>query len=377
MGNEKMKGVFQKKGYWYARIDGQEKYCGKGDKGHDLAVAAKAKEIAKAYENREINTGLKVRRTTLKTVQDVANWYMTLPNVQAKKSFDRYAISAGHLLRYFGKRPANMVEADEQERYGELRRAQGAADATINFDIRVLSAMYHLASRRKLIPLEYLPGEFITRGGSAPRRIVTDDEYQGILEQSDSEDFKDLVTAAYESAMRSREVTNLTPSQVKLDVQHISGQVLDYIDLGIFDTKTASRRTVPVSPELKAILEKRMRGLEPDDRIFTINGGKWYSQTIGEKLRAACKKAEIPYGDKNFDKKGNRVGVVFHCFRNTRTTKWVEAGFSDEIIRRATGHRSLSAYQQYVKLGPSAVMRLVDTSESLATKPRQNRREAL
>jgi hypothetical protein len=35
-------------------------------------------------------------------------------------------------------------------------------------------------------------------------------------------------------------------------------------------------------------------------------------------------------------------------------------GFSDEIIRRATGHKSLEAYQQYVKLDPAAVMRLVE-----------------
>jgi len=33
--------------------------------------------------------------------------------------------------------------------------------------------------------------------------------------------------------------------------------------------------------------------------------------------------------------------------------------FSDEIIRRATGHKSLEAYRQYVKLDPHAAMRLV------------------
>jgi hypothetical protein len=34
-------------------------------------------------------------------------------------------------------------------------------------------------------------------------------------------------------------------------------------------------------------------------------------------------------------------------------------GFSDEIIRRATGHKTLEAYQNYVKLDPTAVMSLV------------------
>ena len=84
---------------------------------------------------------------------------------------------------------------------------------------------------------------------------------------------------------------------------------------------------------------------------------------VSIKFNALCKSAGIPHGDKALNEKGERVGVVFHCFRHTRTTRWVEMGFSDEIIRRATGHRSLEAYQNYVKLDPAAVMRLVASEE--------------
>ena len=38
--------------YWYAQIEGQKKYCGAGDKGREIAIAAKAKDIAKNYENK-------------------------------------------------------------------------------------------------------------------------------------------------------------------------------------------------------------------------------------------------------------------------------------------------------------------------------------
>ncbi len=34
--------------YWYARIDGEKKYCGRASEGRRLAVAAKAKEYHKA-----------------------------------------------------------------------------------------------------------------------------------------------------------------------------------------------------------------------------------------------------------------------------------------------------------------------------------------
>lgn len=36
-----IKGVTQKNGYWYARIDKRVIYCGKGEKGKELAEAAR------------------------------------------------------------------------------------------------------------------------------------------------------------------------------------------------------------------------------------------------------------------------------------------------------------------------------------------------
>ncbi len=83
-------------------------------------------------------------------------------------------------------------------------------------------------------------------------------------------------------------------------------------------------------------------------------------------MRVICEKAGVPHGDKLLNKKGERIGIVFHCLRHTRTSKWIEMGFSDEIIRRATGHKSLEAYQRYVKLGPQSVMRLVEGKKSEA-----------
>ena len=45
------------------------------------------------------------------------------------------------------------------------------------------------------------------------------------------------------------------------------------------------------------------------------------------KMRFACSRAKISYGDKILNKKGERIGIVFHCLRHTRASKWVEAGF--------------------------------------------------
>ena len=371
-----MKGVtsIERKGalYYYARIDGDRVYCGKGPKGRNMAEAARSKYVTRQYESKEVRAGLTVKKAALKTVKELSNWYMTLPSVQDLKSYDRKVDACAHILRFFGNKPVGQAEGDEQERYRQHRLQKGAMDGTINLEIKVLSTMYHTALKRKLISAEAMPGEFVQKKADNPRRIVTDAEFKKLLEHADP-DFRDVLVCGYESAMRSSEICNLTKSQIRLGMQHISGGLMDYIDLGIFDTKTGARRTVPVSDTLKEVFQRRIDGLEPDDWVFTSRGRKYNRELVRNKMWAVCTDAGVIYGDKAVDKKGARIGVVFHCLRHTRTTKWVEMGFSDEIIRRATGHRSLEAYQRYVKLDPHAVMRLVSKEHKNGIKTTKTR----
>jgi len=97
---------------------------------------------------------------------------------------------------------------------------------------------------------------------------------------------------------------------------------------------------------LKKVSQSRLKELIPEDYVFTENGKKFTKNMITKRMKKACKRAGIVYGDKPVNTKGERIGIVFHSLRHSRTTKWVEMGFSDEIIRRATGHKSLEAYQK-------------------------------
>jgi integrase len=359
----KMKGVTSIKHkdaiYWYARVDGERVYCGKGKKGEELAEAARAKYVAKQYERREIGAGLKVRRAEIKTVKALANWYMELDTVQKQKIYGRKVIATAHLLKFFGSKTLAAVEADDLERYRKWREKQGIASGTIDLELSTMRCMYHLAWKRGKINRDIMPRDFVITGETLPRRTLTDKEFESLLEHAQDQDFEDMLITGYETAMRVSEILSLTPAQVHLDVTHISGRILNYIALGCFDTKTGARRIVPVSERLKDVLKRRMDGLETEDRIFKALHGSG----IAWRMELACKGAGIPYGDKPKNKKGERTGVVFHCLRHTRTSKWVQEGFSDEVVRRATGHKTLAAYQRYVKLGPEHIMRLVESEK--------------
>ncbi|MEJ2730881.1 MAG: tyrosine-type recombinase/integrase [Deltaproteobacteria bacterium] len=207
--------------------------------------------------------------------------------------------------------------------------------------------------------------------------MVTDEIYRKLLEHA-SDNYADVLVCGYETAMRAREIATLTADQVHLDMVHFSGERFSYIDLGVFDTKNKTRRTVPVSETLKEVLARRIKGKGPDDPVFIRSNGKpWKVYDIDYRLEIACKKTNISYGDKVFNAKGEKIGIVFHCFRRTRITKWIEMGFSDEIIRRASGHKSLEAYREYVTLGPQSVMCLVRQSDKKAIIFQPNAADAL
>ena len=89
---------------------------------------------------------------------------------------------------------------------------------------------------------------------------------------------------------------------------------------------------------------------------------------VRHRLTKIGKRAGIPYGDGPRNAKGERTGFVFHCFRHTRISRWVAMGFSDELIRRASGHQNLEAYRKYIHLDPQHVMRLVADSKPVIVR---------
>ena len=201
-------------------------------------------------------------------------------------------------------------------------------NGTVDNETMVLSAMFHAALAEKKIDPYWMPGKFLRLDERNQRPAITDDQIQRLLDKARPA-MRDIILCGYESAMRASEITDLRARQVHLDVPHDLGRTLDYIDLGVFDTKTGARRQVPVSEALKDLLQRRLVGLEPDDHVFTNGQGKPYggkhpdrgSQAVSMNFANICKRANIPHGDKLLNDKGERVGIVFHCTRVTRIFK--------------------------------------------------------
>jgi integrase len=118
---------------------------------------------------------------------------------------------------------------------------------------------------------------------------------------------------------------------------------------------------------LKRIIKRRIKSLSADDPVFTYHGRVYGDSSVKGFMKRTCKKAGVTYGDRPTDVKGNRLGVVFHSFRHTFITRLIRQGYSDEVIRRITGHKDLSAYRNYVHLEAVDLMEVVRNRINLYT----------
>lgn len=360
------------KEYWSARIGGKDyTYCGEGKKGQKDALEARHKYEYEKLQARRQGLGLDTRKTQFKRFLDMMNWYMELAVKEKKDStYTRYVKATPHLARYFGKKPVTGIETIDLKRYRVDRRAEGAAHGTIDFEQRVMRLIYNEAKKNKMIPTEAGPGEYKDKNRYNPRRPVTDEEYQKLLQATeDDPDFKHLMVCAYETAMRPAEITGLQVRDVRFGevVSEVPKRTADYLDVEDVKSKEEpkERKSVPISAELEEILKERIKGLKSTDLVFTNKENRWGN--IPQRFKKVCGKAEVFHSihKKYTDSQGREIsGIDFYCFRATRITKWAEL-YNDNVVRLASGHKNPQVYRKrYLKLNAAAVMPLVGKSST-------------
>jgi len=375
--------------YWVWEHDGKVHSAGIGEEGRMMAEAAKAKAIAKDYENKEIQAGLQVKRTRLKTVAELLDWYMEIQQGRigqkkkgvkvsgskkpiTEKTYLRNVARANNLKQLLGKKHLPISAADIQD-YWDAAKKAGYHVNTINSDVNsLLKAAFKLAVKRRKLPQEFFPADgFESQVETVLRRAITEEEHKALLAQCDKvgdQDFADVLHCAYETGMRSGDISRLIKKEVKFDqLRIVAGKkvVASYFDLG-HDTKTGMPRAVPISPKLRPVIERRLAGLKDGDYVFTreLKGQRvrWGdSNAITRKMEIRAKQAGLLYGDNHFDKHGNRIGFTFHCYKSRMLAELVAKGANEFVIRMILGTTSPEAIKHYAhSIDPGVTYRYIN-----------------
>jgi integrase len=274
------------------------------------------------------------------TFKALAQWYLDLPEVKAKRSYVRDKYSVRELLPHFGDRllkditPA-LVESYKQKRLAEPSyRKNLTKPATVNREITCLKVIFNKAVKNGKAERNPAQGVKLLKENNERDRILSPEEYAQLLAHSPGH-LKQIVELAYHTGMRQGEILTLTWGQVDLKD--------GFIKLSPENTKTNDGRLVPLNGELIDLFRAMPRGL-PGVPVFTYQGKS--ISCIKKSFVTACKRAGI----KDFTFHDLR-----HAFINNRRLE----GHDYFRIMAATGHKTLEVFKRYNSVSKDELKSLV------------------
>lgn len=230
----------------------------------------------------------------------------------------------GHIKPLIGSLLASRFSPHQARQYVGARRAEGAADGTINRELAILRRGFNLALREDP-PL-------VRRAPYIPK-LEEDNVRQGFIEQAQylalretlPEHLKALLVVGYHCGNRLGELRKLRWSQVDLESREIR------LEKG--QTKGKKPRTLPIYGDMVHWLEWQAEQRVPGcDLVF-----HWKGKPLGSHLKGwdrACAAAKLN-------------DLHFHDLRRSAVRNMERAGIPRHVAMAISGHRTESVYRRY------------------------------
>lgn len=260
---------------------------------------------------------------------ELAKDFLADYRIDQKKSLDKAGRSVRHLQKTFGDMRVTDITTPKINAYIEERKAEDAANATINRELAALKRMLNLGARQtppKVDRVPYIPmlqennvrKGFFEHGGYLALRKALPGYLRG------------LVTFAYKEGWRVSEIINLTWTQVDLE------QGIVRLEVG--DSKNKAGRTVYLDEEEKEIFRtqwtQRIKGEKLTPYVFPGRDGKSKIKDFRTAWSNACERAHL----------GKRL---FHDFRRTAVRDMVRSGIPERVAMTISGHKTRSVFDRY------------------------------
>ena len=270
---------------------------------------------------------------------ELAEWYLSLPQIKAKRSYGRDELSVRTLSAFFTGKLVKDLTVNQIEAYRQVRlqekscRKQTTRPATINREIACLRHILNLAEQEGKI--DEVPFKRIRalKENNIRNRILSVEEYERLLAACPPHTAR-IVKMAYYTGMRQGEILNLKWDQV--DIKQ------GMVRLRPEDTKTDDARAIPLQPEVIAMLNEMPRTIH--GFVFTCDGRP--VKEVKRSFKTACKRAGI----ENF---------TFHDLRHTCINNWRLQGHDYFRIMAASGHKTMNVFKRYNTVTDEELKRLV------------------
>jgi integrase len=311
------------------------------------ANEVEAMRIAKKDFEDRVRGNLPRREEKLVTFKQLSDLLVLNYEKHRRRSLSTLKSQIKNLTRHFGlDLPADITSA-RVDQYVVSRRAEGAADQTINNELAALSAMFRCARDRTPPLMTYKPRIEKIKGIQNVR--------QGFFEHADflrvmdklPERYRPFVHFLYLTGTRKREAANIERRQVDWN-----GRV---IKLEQTQTKNGRPRSLPIAGPIEAVVKTAWQRIDlRTPRLFHDEGHQINFGGASPFTKAwtdACVAAELP-------------GRLVHDLRRTAIRNLLRGGNDPITVMNISGHRGMSVLERYDMRGEAD---LIAAAEKLAT----------
>jgi len=245
------------------------------------------------------------------------------------------------LVDRFGNKHIQAITHSDVERFKLDRLRSKLAIASVNRELELLRSVLNFAKRSGWLsktPFEMgLP--LINKADETKRtRVMSREEEDRLLLACHDrrEHLKAIIIALVDTGMRFGELKTLRWSDVCLPDRAIYIRAIN--------TKTAKRRTVPITDRLAFELERLYSDdkAERDALVFGIE------TSVKKAWKAACKEAEV-------------TGLRIHDLRATAITRLIALGMPVAEVGKISGHSQISTlFAHYLRATPETIQRAAE-----------------
>jgi integrase len=241
----------------------------------------------------------------------------------------RTRATARHLLPLAGLWYSELTPAHIRAHIRH-RQDQGAAPATINKELTLLSAALNAHALDHNLPRNNPVSGLKCREPQGKLRWLTQTEYQRLLDHSTGY-LRDLIILACHTGLRKTELTQLRWERI--DFTH------HRLTLEPHETKSGKRRSIPLNAHALDALRRRAQEAT-DAHVFPVADFK-------KAFATACRRANLP-------------DVTPHTLRHTFASWLVINGVPLVEVRDLLGHSTIKLTERYAHLAPENLRTAVD-----------------
>jgi integrase len=337
--------------YWHAAFRGPDgrlilRSTKQADRNKALSVALEYERAAKLAKRgelveaqaRNVLKDIMARADIGETLQSVTigdhfrSWLASKKNRKAEKTGERYGGTVDMFLESLGNRarkPLTALTARDVDRFLDRRMQEGVAPRTAVLDVKIVRTALNDARRKGLIPTNPAEAVELPDVVGTERGTFTPAEVQMLVDTAKGE-WKTLTLLAYCTGARLSDCCRMTWEDV------------DLAGGSLTQGNTGHKLTVPLHPDLLAHLEK----LATVDKAETFlmpgmanlkSGGR---HGLSEGFKRIMRNAGIDCQTVKGAGVRNISRRTFHALRHSFNSALANAGVSQELRMKLTGHKS-------------------------------------